>query len=72
MIVLQAIFKSNYFIMRRISFLHLLTDKDECRTQESQCPSNSTCINTLGSYRCECGRGTTLKNNKCEGMIELE
>ncbi|KAK2548608.1 Fibulin-1 [Acropora cervicornis] len=46
------------------------SDKDECRTQESQCPSNSTCINTLGSYRCECGRGTTLKNNKCEDLDE--
>lgn len=70
MIVLQAIFNSNYFITRCMSFLHLLTDKDECRTLESQCPSNSTCINTRGSYRCECGNGTTLKNNKCEGMID--
>ena len=44
-------------------------DKDECTTREAKCPPYSTCVNTDGSYRCQCESGRILSNNKCNGMI---
>ena len=44
-------------------------DKDECATREAKCPPYSTCVNTDGSYRCQCESGRILNNNKCDGMI---
>lgn len=44
-------------------------DKDECATREAKCPRYSTCVNTDGSYRCQCESGRILNNNKCDGMI---
>lgn len=36
--------------------LLFLPDIDECLTPDT-CPSNSTCINTVGSYKCSCHEG---------------
>ena len=30
---------------------------DECSHREDDCEANSNCINTIGSYRCECKLG---------------
>ncbi|XP_036675876.3 cartilage oligomeric matrix protein isoform X1 [Drosophila suzukii] len=32
-------------------------DIDECRTGFFRCPDHSTCINEIGSYRCQCHEG---------------
>uniref|UniRef100_A0A8C5TS44 Growth arrest specific 6 n=1 Tax=Malurus cyaneus samueli TaxID=2593467 RepID=A0A8C5TS44_9PASS len=44
-------------------------DIDECRTQNGGC--NQLCLNKLGSYRCSCYSGYTLKDSKiCEDIDE--
>nr|XP_048688302.1 adhesion G protein-coupled receptor E5 isoform X14 [Caretta caretta] len=37
-------------------------DIDECRTIPDICGPNATCINTIGSYRCECRAGYVPSN----------
>ena len=32
-------------------------DVDECSHKEDDCESNSNCVNSIGSYRCECKLG---------------
>ena len=35
------------------------TDKDECALGEDNCATNAACLNTPGSYTCECRIGFT-------------
>lgn len=47
-----------------------LSDIDECRTIPDICGPNATCINTIGSYRCECRAGYVPSNRNttlCKG-----
>lgn len=39
---------------------------DEC-SQTSTCPTSSRCVNSPGSYSCECDAGTTMANGECVG-----
>ncbi|XP_052696969.1 uncharacterized protein LOC128175386 isoform X6 [Crassostrea angulata] len=39
-------------------------DVDEC-AQTSTCPTSSRCVNSPGSYSCECDAGTTMANGEC-------
>jgi fibulin 1/2 len=39
-------------------------DIDECYLGIDNCPQNSLCTNTDGSYRCDCNRGYVLNNAK--------
>lgn len=48
---------------------YIFVDIDECATQTDECPDNSRCINTPGSYRCECWSGFTKIGEICEGKI---
>ncbi|KAK3103621.1 hypothetical protein FSP39_020595 [Pinctada imbricata] len=43
------------------------TDIDECTTGSATCPSNSYCVNTPGSYRCQCEDGFVMANGNCSG-----
>uniref|UniRef100_A0A2C9M5M3 EGF-like domain-containing protein n=1 Tax=Biomphalaria glabrata TaxID=6526 RepID=A0A2C9M5M3_BIOGL len=46
------------------------TDVNECLgTNNKVCPPNSDCVNTKGSFRCECHLGYKLNvdTGKCEG-----
>lgn len=45
------------------------TDIDECTMDKTACDSNQNCINTLGSFRCECKTGFTMDKvvNACVG-----
>ena len=45
----------------------IITDVDECLDNNGSCSHD--CINTEGSYYCECPAGYTLQPNKrnCEG-----
>ncbi|XP_055688217.1 cartilage oligomeric matrix protein [Lutzomyia longipalpis] len=44
-------------------------DIDECTTGTAQCPYNAHCVNTEGSYTCQCSRGFHL--NSTYGCIPL-
>ena len=45
-------------------------DIDECQTYD--CPdANAECINTVGSFRCECSEGFTGNGTVCEPSKSL-
>ena len=47
-----------------------ISDINECREGLDTCPSmSSICVNTPGSYRCDCRRGFRFNHtsNSCEG-----
>ncbi|CAL1529150.1 unnamed protein product, partial [Lymnaea stagnalis] len=46
------------------------SDIDECSAVVPPCPSLSNCINTPGSYRCQCRVGYQLINNTCVDIDE--
>ena len=41
------------------------TDIDECEENSHQCPSNAVCMNTVGSYLCECKSGFMEVEKSC-------
>ena len=49
-----------------------LPDLDECESGDEMC--DDICINTIGSYRCECNEGRSLDNDRrgCSGMNRQE
>ena len=49
--------------------LILLTDTDECIANTGICGADKVCINTEGSYLCQCKIGyRQLSNGNCQGM----
>ena len=57
-----------YWDSRRALCLSLFkTDVNEC-LEENSCPINAECINTRGSFRCECTYGFTMVGSQCQGM----
>ena len=42
-------------------------DKDECVTDRGGCVETANCVNTEGSYHCECKRGYSGDGTTCEG-----
>ena len=46
----------------------LAPDVDECASQS--CPANSVCVNTEGSYNCQCFNGYEKIGSLCYGKLE--
>jgi len=42
-------------------------DVDECVKDNGNCSDLATCINTIGSFRCECYAGYTGDGFNCTG-----
>lgn len=62
-------FKEQFGFSKCISFFYQRTDIDECAIDKSACDSNQNCINTPGSFQCECKVGFTMDKvvNACVG-----
>jgi len=46
----------------------VLIDADEC--QAGVCDrKTSTCINTVGSYKCQCNIGFRFERDRCRGQL---
>lgn len=47
----------------------LFADNNECGVQSSPCGSRASCVNTPGSFNCECSKGFSLDTAgiECEG-----
>lgn len=47
-------------------------DENECRTKPGICP-NGRCINTVGSYRCDCNEGFEVSpsGTECIGNYQV-
>ncbi|XP_045546694.1 adhesion G protein-coupled receptor E1 isoform X2 [Salmo salar] len=50
--------------------LLLILDMDECKEKTADCPNNSICVNTPGSYICNCQSGYTLTESRCKDTDE--
>lgn len=52
------------------NLIFCITDVDECKAIPGLCVGGK-CINTMGSYRCECedGQRQNPVTKKCEGSI---
>lgn len=46
-----------------IQCLDMFVDINEC--DSVNCPGNSTCVNTDGSYECRCREGFIKKDKQC-------
>lgn len=45
-----------------------VADTDECASDEYTCTDNSECLNTIGSYDCQCQSGFMRVGDSCLGM----
>ena len=45
-------------------------DVDECEQQSHLCHAHATCINTSGSYNCQCVEGYTGTGRECQNVDE--
>ena len=43
-------------------------DIDECAVRNGNCPSESTCVNNVGSYVCVCDSGYRREGSRCVGQ----
>ena len=44
-------------------------DIDECMANTDNCPVNVTCMNTIGSYTCQCITGYEWNGTHCVGKL---
>ena len=51
--------------------LCLFIDINECTSNNGGCDPDATCVNTPGSFRCQCGDGYTGNGNECFGLLLL-
>jgi hypothetical protein len=55
-----------YTLSRKLNLLsHHNIDIDECVRDSIDCGVNAVCINTNGSYRCECVEGFYRNGSDC-------
>lgn len=58
---------ANYVVRICYAFISTLSDIDECALEIDNCDSNAICLNTEGSYECECNVGYRGNGRRCRG-----
>ena len=61
-----CIYTPNFTVL--LLFLDRISDINECTSDGHGCSKNASCINTMGSYRCQCIAGHTGDGMSCSGM----
>jgi len=51
-----------------VTFLCIATDIDECEPDLDSCHTDATCVNTDGSYTCQCNVGFQGDGRSCSGL----
>ena len=65
---------TNIFVTLNTStYIFLFLDIDECAAQVNPCDAvaNSECMNTNGSYSCQCKNGFVKNGPNCEGGTQF-
>lgn len=52
------------------SSIFIVVDIDECSAKSHDCDPLATCINTNGSFKCDCNEGYTGDGKSCSGKFE--
>jgi len=60
------------FIYKFAIRLTVLLDINECNNDTNNCSENANCINTIGSYQCECFIGYTGDGFNCSGKFRSD
>ena len=50
----------------------IIVDVDECEANLAECHDKAKCINTFGSYRCECLTGFVGDGFICRGKLVIQ
>lgn len=66
--------RRNYIVVSDVWTMTLgISDIDECSNGDNLCQRNADCINSPGSYRCECAAGFKLSpNGACVGKKSVD
>ena len=51
----------------QLQAIALYADINECTAGTYTCPTNTGCVNTIGSYTCQCVAGYEASGNICVG-----
>ena len=73
--VAVAVYRWDFFFVvfqTPIELVHIVTDINECQESKHNCNAVSECVNTQGSFKCECpevfeGDGT-MGGTGCTGL----
>lgn len=59
------------YITHTVNCSDALTDVDECERDEDDCQPSQECINTEGSFTCQCPHGYRKVGTECIGKNQL-
>lgn len=63
----------SFFLYKKNRIILIYKDINECDLEPSVCPNDSTCINLIGGYTCNCDDGLTYsrEENACLGKNQI-
>lgn len=64
----KIFYKKGLLFFLLFTMLTIFLDKNECIVGPNNCTGNTTCVNNIGGYTCEC-RGTLDASGNCQGKI---
>ena len=68
--VIYMISVHKYITLKRLMFdSFVFLDYDECDENTNQCDANAYCVNTVGSYTCQCQSGFSGDGRVCTGIF---
>ena len=76
-ILLHSIYRECVYIYIRTQLPYVMleyytsTDIDECALGQGHCDPSVICMNTIGSFECECLPGFTGDGVTCEGQYHV-
>ena len=59
---------ASYTVSQHVLLL-VPTDVDECEQNQHNCHTNAACMNTVGSYTCQCNTGFQGDGRNCTGSL---
>lgn len=63
----NLLFSSGSLALVNRNYLCFSTDRDECKQTNDTCAIDEVCVNTIGSYSCNCAPGYIGEAGNCQG-----